>query len=102
MPWTDEQKAFAVEAYFELKSILAVQARFRRHQCRQCPRYKCIYEWIKKFRTHGTILNLNAKGNRNQGDSKGRVRQSYRKLCSRVQVCLQRGGAHLEHIFERQ
>ena len=23
-----------------------------------------MYNWIKKFRTHGTILNLNAKGNR--------------------------------------
>ena len=25
---------------------------------------KCIYGWIKKYRTHGTMLNLNAKGNR--------------------------------------
>ena len=60
-----EEKAFCVEAYFETKSIVAVQAQFRRrYQCRQCPRHKRIYEWIKKFRTHGTILNLNAKGNR--------------------------------------
>ena len=64
MAWTYEEKAFCVEAYFETKSIVAVQAQFRRrYQCRQCPRHKCIYEWIKKFRTHGTILNLNAKGN---------------------------------------
>ena len=33
-------------------------------QCHQCPHHKCIYEWIKKFRTHETVLNLNAKGNR--------------------------------------
>ena len=65
MAWTYEEKAFCVEAYFETKSIVAVQAQFRRrYQCRQCPRHKCIYEWIKKFRTHGIILNLNAKGNR--------------------------------------
>ena len=65
MAWTYEEKAFCVEAYFETKSIVAVQAQFRRrYQCRLCPRHKCIYEWFKNFRTHWAILNLNAKGNR--------------------------------------
>lgn len=65
MPWTDEQKAVVVEWYFELKSIVAVRARFRqRYRCRDSPRHKCIYAWVKKFRAHGTISNLNAKGNR--------------------------------------
>ena len=63
--WPGLMKKKRLEAYFETKSIVAVQAQFwRQYQCRQCPRHKCISEWIKKFRTHGTILNLNTKGNR--------------------------------------
>ncbi|GFN76490.1 transposable element tc3 transposase [Plakobranchus ocellatus] len=67
MPWTTEQKTFAVEAYFEQKSTAAVQLRFRRRfQCRDvpCQCHRSIYQCIQKFRTHGTVLNLHAKGNR--------------------------------------
>ena len=35
-----------------------MQAQFRWRY--QCPHHKCIYEWIKKFRTHGTISVLRA------------------------------------------
>ena len=65
MPWTVEEKTFAVEAYIEQKSIVAVQAQFKRHyRCRQAPRHKCIHAWVQMFRTHGTVLKLNAKSQR--------------------------------------
>ncbi|GFN80996.1 hypothetical protein PoB_000750200 [Plakobranchus ocellatus] len=88
MPWTTEQKTFAVEAYFELKSTAAVQLRFRRRfQCRDVPCHRSIYLWITQ-----------------------KIRQIPREECVRVignfarrlQVCLQRGGGHMEHILERQ
>ena len=62
MPWTVEEKTFCVESYFETKSMVAVQARFKRNF-----RYadkKLMYRWVQKFRAHRTILNLNTKGNR--------------------------------------
>ena len=65
MPWTNEEKTFSVETYFETKSNVTVQARFRKQfQRRDYPRKAQIYGWVRKFRTHGTLLNLNAKGKR--------------------------------------
>ena len=76
MPWTDGEKAFIVEAYFELKSIVEVKRHFRRHyNCRQCPTHRTIYQWVNKFRNHRTVLNLNAKKNGRQTHS-GRPKTS--------------------------
>lgn len=65
MPWTVQEKTFCVETYFETKSMVAVQARFRRRfGCRHYPASRVMYRWVNKFRAQGTVLNLNAKGDR--------------------------------------
>ena len=62
MPWTTEQKIFIVEAYFRQKSIHAAQLQFKeRFGCREFPVHLMIYRWVNKFRTHGTVHNLNRK-----------------------------------------
>ena len=62
MPWTTEQKIFIVEAYFRQKSVHAAQLQFKeRFRCREFPVHSMMYRWINKFRTHGTVHNLNRK-----------------------------------------
>ena len=76
MPWTTEQKIFIVEAYFRQKSIHAVQLQFKeRFGCREFPVHSMIYRWVNKFRTHGTVHNLNRKDTNRQSHS-GRPKSS--------------------------
>ena len=52
-----------MEAYFANKSYTVVQANFRREfLCRNAPSKSRNFEWVKKFREHGTLQNLNSKG----------------------------------------
>ena len=70
MPWTTEQKIFIVEAYFRENSIHAAQLQFKkRFGCREFPVHSMIYRWVNKFRTHGTLLNLNRKDTNRQSHS---------------------------------
>ena len=76
MPWTTEEKTFIVEAYFRLNSINAAQSQFKkRFQCRECPAHSLIYSWVHKFRSHGTVNNLNRKDPDRQSHS-GRPKSS--------------------------
>ena len=76
MPWTTEQKIFIVEAYFRQKSIHAAQLQFKeRFRCREFPVHSMIYRWVNKFRTHGTVHNLNRKDTSRQSYS-GRPKSS--------------------------
>ena len=76
MPWTTEQKIFIVEAYFRKNSIHADQLQFKkRFGCREFLVHSMIYRWVIKFRTHGTVLNLNRKDTNRQSHS-GRPKSS--------------------------
>ena len=76
MPWSTEQKMFVVEAYFRQKSIHAAQLQFKeRFGCRGFPVHSIIYRWVNKFRTHGTVHNLNSKDTNRQSHS-GRPKSS--------------------------
>ena len=76
MPWTTEQKIFIVKAYFKQKSIHAVQLQFKEgFGCREFPVHSVIYRWVNKFRTHGTVHNLNRKDTNKQSHS-GRPKSS--------------------------
>ena len=76
MPWTTEQKIFIVEAYFRQKSIHAAQLQFKElFGCREFPVHSMIYRWVNKFRTHGTVHNLNRKDTNRQSHS-GRLKSS--------------------------
>jgi len=67
MPWTTEQMIYIVEAYFRQKSIHAAQLQFKeRFGCREFPVHSMIYRWVNKFRTHGTVHNLNRKDTNRQ------------------------------------
>ena len=66
MSWSTKEKTFCLEAYFDNKSYTVVQANFRRHfRCHQAPSKSGIFDWVQKFREHGTVQNLNSKGLRN-------------------------------------
>ena len=76
MPWTTEQKIFIVEALFRENSIHAAQLQFKkRFRCREFPFHSMIYRWVNKFKTHGTVLNLNRKDTNRQSHS-GRPKSS--------------------------
>jgi len=76
MPWTTEQNIFIVEAYFRQKSIHAAQLQFKEQfGCREFPVHSIIYRWVNKFRTHGTVHNLNRKDTNRQSHS-GRPKSS--------------------------
>jgi len=76
MPWTTEQKIFIVEAYFQQKSIHAVQLQLKEQLCyHEFPVHSMIYRWVNKFRTHGTVHILNRKDTNRQSHS-GRPKSS--------------------------
>jgi len=76
MPWTTKQKLFIVEAYFRQKSIHAAQLQFiERFGCCELPVQSIIYRWVNKFRTRGTVYNLNRKCTNRQSHS-GRLKSS--------------------------
>ena len=76
MAWTIEQKIFIVEAYFWQKFIHAAQLQFKeRFGCREFLVHSMTYRWVNKFRTHGTVHNLNRKGTNRQSHS-GRPKSS--------------------------
>jgi len=76
MLWTTEQEIFIVEAYFRQKSIHAAQLQFKeRFGCREFPVHSMIYRWVNRFRTHGTVHNLNRKDTNRQSRS-GRPKSS--------------------------
>jgi len=71
MAWTTEQKVFIVEAYFRQKSIHAAQLQFKeRFRCREFPVHSMMYRWVNKFRTRGTVHNLNRKDTNRQSHSR--------------------------------
>jgi hypothetical protein len=81
MPWTVQENTFSIETYFETKSFIAVQSRLpEKFQCRSYPEKRFIHRWVQKFREHVRVIDY---------------------LACRFQLCLQRSGSHLEHIFER-
>ena len=62
MTWSTVEKTYEVEKYFNYRSFLKVQRDFKTHfRCRKAPEKKTIYLWVKKFREHGTVCNLNSK-----------------------------------------
>ena len=76
MPWTTKQKIFIFEAYFRENSIHAAQLQFKKRLgCRKFPVLSMIYRWVNKFRTHGTVINLNRKDTNRQSHS-GRPKSS--------------------------
>jgi len=76
MPWPTGQKIFIVEAYFRQKYIHTAQLQFKeRFGCREFPVHSMIYRWVNKFKTHGTVHNLNRKDTNRQSHS-GRPKSS--------------------------
>ena len=70
MTWTTEQNMFMVEAYFWQKSIRKTQLQFKKQfRCREFPNHAMIYRLVNKFRTHGTVHNLNHKDSNRQSNS---------------------------------
>jgi len=61
---------------FWQNSIHAAQLPFKyRFGCRKFPVHSMIYRWVNKFRTHGTVHNLNRKDTNRQSHS-GRPKSS--------------------------
>ena len=84
MPWTAEQKIFIVEAYFPENSIHAAQLQIKkRFGCREFPVHSMIYRLVNKFRTHGTVLNLNRKDtNRQPHSGRPKLSRAIRKVAA--------------------
>ena len=69
-------KIYIVEAYFRQKSIHAAQLQLKeRFGWREFPVHSMIYRWVNKFRTHGTVHNLNRKDT-NRHSHSGRPKSS--------------------------
>ena len=62
MSWTNQQKIFSLEIYFATKSYQSVQIQFWKcFHCRKFPSKSTIVHWVRKFREHGTVVNLCSK-----------------------------------------
>ena len=60
--WTTQMRKFCVEKYFEFKSYKAIRDNFMTHFSNHKPPYKSlIIYWVSKFRSFGTVENLNRK-----------------------------------------
>ena len=78
MSWSTKEKTFCVEAYFANKSYTVMQANFwREFRCRNAPSKIKIFDWVKKFREHGTVQNSNSKGITDA--------HSGRRVCARIE-----------------
>ena len=56
MPWSVVEKAFSVETYLTTRSFNETAVLFRhRIQCRKTPSKSRVYNWVKKFRSDGTV-----------------------------------------------
>ena len=63
-------------SHFRQNSIHAAHLQFKeRFGCREFPVHSIIYRWVNKFRTHGTVHNLNRKDTNRQSHS-GRPKTS--------------------------
>jgi len=73
----EKKNKFSIETYFETKFIIALHARFRRHvKCRRYLDKRNLHMCHKKFREHGTTLNLNAKDRRDAHSGRPRSARS--------------------------
>lgn len=84
MRWTNEQRAFAVEAYFSNgRSIIATQRAFRiRFNIRPAgavPGRQSIVTWVDTFRASGSVMKSGSGGRRTVSTPENveRVRQSF-------------------------
>ena len=61
MSWSTKEKTFCVEAYFANKSYMVVQEILGDSFGVEMALSKSrIFEWVNKFREHGTVQNLNS------------------------------------------
>ena len=62
MAWTTEEKIFIVEAYLRLNSAHLAQLQFKKQFGKLIfPTHSVIYNWVRRFRTYGTVNCLNKK-----------------------------------------
>ena len=71
--WTTEHKTFCVIGYFETKSYLSVRDNFQAKFQIDPPAKSTIVKWVLKFKTKGTVWNVNSKTHFNQTHS-GRLK----------------------------
>ena len=68
MVWTVGEKAFVVELFFTTKSINEIRRQFSaKFKTSKSPNKIRIYQWVWRFREHGSVVN---------GKSSGRPRQA--------------------------
>ena len=74
--WAKDIYSWGNASYFRQKSVHAAQLQFKeRFGCREFAVHSIIYRWVNKFRTHGTVHNLNRKDTNRQSHS-GRPKSS--------------------------
>ena len=60
--WSPQQRAFCVNKHAETKSYLENQHLFKvRFKTTKSPSKTQIFEWIRRFKKHGTVTNFNMK-----------------------------------------
>ena len=60
--WSPEQRAFCVNKHTETKSYLETQHLFKvGFKTTKSPSKTQIFEWIRRFKKHGTVTNFNMK-----------------------------------------
>ena len=69
MAWQIQDKTFCVETYFETKSSSG-----------HCPDKRLIHRWTQNFSKHGTVLNLNAKGERDNYSGRPKSQRSQENI----------------------
>ena len=100
-----EQIIFVVSKYLKTKSYVAVTVSFReRFQERNPPCKSSMAKLVKKFKDHGTTLNLNKEfsGRRRTVRTLGeplKVISAIREMRRRANFCINNNGRHIEGEF---
>ena len=82
--WTLEQKIWTVETYIKTNKIKQLQRDFMlKFQSEKPPPDRQIYDWVRKFRTYGTVENLCKKSTTRDSHS-GRKRIRDEAIIERV------------------
>ena len=84
-PWSEDAKAKLVQFYFETKSIISTQRKFRKHfKARKAPSRSVVLNIVTKFLTQGNV------GNQHKGRSGRKRSQRTSANVARVRGALQR------------
>jgi len=95
--YTDQERAFCVEVYFQEKSYVKVQRAFRRKfkvpRHKPVPSWKSVKRWIANFRESGRVSDK-----KRPAITPEMLRKVFKNFVQRLNNCVSHNGQHLKNV----